>query len=295
MKKILTILCVLVLVSSCGSKKTVVTKKDPRKTAQAKALAKEKRKAKLEKIAKKAKDLKEYVEQNSNKPKKKKEKVPKIEEVIKETPEVYANKTEEYIAIYSDIAQDEMRSYKIPASITLAQGILESGSGEGRLSSEANNHFGIKCHDWKGPTIYHDDDKRGECFRKYKNSRYSFRDHSLFLTGRSRYSNLFNLRADDYKGWAKGLKSAGYATDRKYPNKLISLIERYQLYRFDADVLGKDTTVNDKHAIVKGDTLYSISKKYKISIAELKALNSLESNDLHIGQILYIKPIPKDY
>lgn len=142
------------------------------------------------------------------------------EEVIaQDIPEVYANSTEEYIAIYSDIAQDEMRLYDIPASITLAQGILESASGKGRLSVEANNHFGIKCHEWTGAKIYHDDDASQECFRKYKNSKYSFRDHSIFLTGRKRYMKLFQLEKDDYEGWAKELKAAGYATDRKYPKK----------------------------------------------------------------------------
>ncbi len=226
--------------------------------------------------------------------KRKKEAQPE-EVVIKDTPEVYANPTEEYIAIYSDIAQDEMRSYGIPASITLAQGVLESGSGKGRLSSEANNHFGIKCHSgWKGGRIYHDDDKAQECFRKYKNSKYSFRDHSLFLKERKRYSKLFLLQKDDYKGWAKELRAAGYATDRKYPQKLISIIERYQLYRFDAEVLGTDLSVNDKHTVGAGDTLYSLSKHYKIPVEELKALNGLESNDLFVGQVLFIKPLPKD-
>ena len=111
-----------------------------------------------------------------------------------------------------------MRKYGVPASITLAQGILESGSGQGRLSVEANNHFGIKCHKvGTGAKIYHDDDAAQECFRKYKNAKYSFRDHSLFLAERKRYSGLFDLEKDDYQGWAKGLRAAGYATDRKYP------------------------------------------------------------------------------
>lgn len=218
----------------------------------------------------------------------------KVEEVtITDTPEVYASPTDEYIAIFSDIAQDEMRMHGVPASITLAQGILESGSGKGRLSIEANNHFGIKCHGWEGEKIYHDDDKDQECFRKYKNAKYSFRDHSLFLKDRSRYAQLFQLKQDDYKGWAKGLRAAGYATDRKYPAKLISLIERYQLHRFDSQVLGTNV-VNDKHTIVPGDTLYSLSKKYAISVEELKALNGLEDNTLHVGQILFVKPLPKD-
>ncbi|RAJ14607.1 glucosaminidase domain-containing protein [Olleya aquimaris] len=271
MKKIITILSLIILIVSCGSSKKVTTRKSKQKTVR--------------------------VVKNTNQTKgdTPKEEAVIVEETIKETPEVYANKTEEYIAIYSDIAQDEMRNYGIPASITLAQGILESASGQGRLSVEANNHFGIKCHEWTGAKIYHDDDASQECFRKYKNSKYSFRDHSLFLTERKRYAKLFLLEKDDYKGWAKELRAAGYATDRKYPDKLISLIERYQLYRFDADVLGKQTTSNDKHTVVKGDTLYSLSKKYNISIDQLKSLNGLENNDLFIGQVLYVKPIPKDF
>lgn len=210
--------------------------------------------------------------------------------------------TEAYIYNLSDIAMDEMRKYGIPASITMAQGILESGSGKGRLSVEANNHFGIKCHDWTGAKIYHDDDAAQECFRKYNNVKYSYRDHSLFLTSRRRYMDLFRLGKDDYKGWAKGLKKAGYATDKKYPQKLISLIERYELYKLDAEVLGKDiseakniTDASDKHTVKKGDTLYSLSKKYKVSIQKLQELNGLSSTELHIGQVLYVKPLKKDY
>lgn len=211
-------------------------------------------------------------------------------------------RTADYVDNFSDFAQDEMRKYGIPASITLAQGILESGSGNGRLAIEANNHFGIKCHDWTGAKIYHDDDAEQECFRKYNNVKYSYRDHSLFLTSRKRYMDLFRLNKDDYRAWAKGLKKAGYATDRKYPQKLISLIERYKLYKYDAEVLGKDASkanipvvVNDKHTVKKGDTLYSLSRKYKITVDEIKELNSLENSDLFVGQVLYVKPLPKDY
>ena len=267
MRHLLIILVLAVLVSSCGSQRKVTTTKPKTKT----------------------------VGVVKNKPRPKVVVEPRKEVAIKNTPEVYSSPTEEYIAIYSDIAQDEMRNYGVPASITLAQGILESGSGKGRLSKEANNHFGIKCHSgWTGGRIYHDDDKDQECFRKYKNSKYSFRDHSLFLKERKRYSKLFILKKDDYKGWAKGLRAAGYATDRKYPQKLISLIERYQLDRFDAEVLGKDTGVNEKHAVVKGDTLYSLSRRYNVSVQELKDLNGLENNDLFEGQMLFVKPLPKD-
>jgi flagellum-specific peptidoglycan hydrolase FlgJ len=139
-----------------------------------------------------------------------------------------------YIKKFAPAAVKNMRFYKIPASITLAQGVLESGYGEGTLAKKANNHFGIKCHKgWKGRSIRHDDDEKNECFRSYKNPLKSYRDHSLFLVDRDRYSGLFELKRKDYKGWAKGLKAAGYATDPKYAEKLISLIERFNLNRFD--------------------------------------------------------------
>ena len=210
--------------------------------------------------------------------------------------------TAEYLALFSVIAKEEMRLYGIPASITLAQGILESNSGRGRLSVEANNHFGIKCHDWTGAKIYHDDDASQECFRKYNDAKYSYRDHSLFLTTRSRYSKLFDLDKDDYKAWAKGLKAAGYATDSKYPHKLISLIERYELYKLDQEVLGVKTpvlSVNNAdssltHVVTKGDTLYSISKKYNVTVYELQTINGLNGTELNIGQELFISPKSKN-
>ena len=139
-----------------------------------------------------------------------------------------------YIKKFAPAAVKNMRFYKIPASITLAQGVLESGHGESTLAKKANNHFGIKCHKgWKGRSIRHDDDEEDECFRSYKNPLKSYRDHSLFLVDRDRYNALFELKRKDYKGWAKGLKAAGYATDPKYAEKLISLIERFNLTRFD--------------------------------------------------------------
>ena len=147
---------------------------------------------------------------------------------------VAQSKTESYISKYSSIAVDEMEKYGIPASITLAQGILESGNGESRLATEGNNHFGIKCHsNWSGKTIIEDDDEKGECFRKYDKVADSYRDHSLFLTERGRYSFLFEYKKSDYKKWAKGLKKAGYATNPNYPTQLIDLIERYELYTYD--------------------------------------------------------------
>lgn len=138
-----------------------------------------------------------------------------------------------YIAKYSDIAVSEMYRSGVPASITLAQGLLESNSGRSELAVKGNNHFGIKCHDWKGRRIYYDDDKKNECFRKYAHPEASFRDHSDFLRYRDRYKFLFDLHPTDYKGWAYGLKKAGYATDPSYPSKLIRLIEEYDLTRFD--------------------------------------------------------------
>jgi len=143
-------------------------------------------------------------------------------------------KTEQYIEQYSQIAIEEMIRYNIPASITLAQAVLESGNGESRLATEGKNHFGIKCHDnWNGETIIEDDDEKGECFRKYSKVADSYRDHSLFLIERGRYSFLFKYSKTAYKKWAKGLKKAGYATNPKYPSLLIDLIEKYDLSRFD--------------------------------------------------------------
>tara|TARA_B100000214_G_scaffold332735_1_gene274423 strand:+ start:2840 stop:3688 length:849 start_codon:yes stop_codon:yes gene_type:complete len=147
------------------------------------------------------------------------------------------NKTELYINTYSNLAIEEMKIYNIPASITLAQAILESGNGESRLALRGNNHFGIKCHNnWEGDTIIEDDDEAGECFRKYLNPSDSYRDHSLFLANGTRYKSLFSLQLNDYKGWAKGLKKAGYATNPKYTSLLIDLIEQYDLTKFDKNI-----------------------------------------------------------
>lgn len=145
--------------------------------------------------------------------------------------------TLEYIRKYSDLAVSEMRRTGVPASITLAQGILESNSGQSKLAVQGNNHFGIKCHnDWDGRKMRLDDDARRECFRVYPDASASFRDHSDFLRYRDRYKPLFDLDPEDYRGWARGLKKAGYATDPSYAGKLIALIERYELYRYDREV-----------------------------------------------------------
>lgn len=146
-----------------------------------------------------------------------------------------------YIKTYSELAIQQMKKYKIPASIILAQGMVESASGSSNLALKSNNHFGIKCHqEWRGKKVYHDDDKKNECFRKYKNPQTSFNDHSVFLTTRSRYEFLFDFKIDDYVSWSEGLKKAGYATDPNYPQKLINIIERYKLYEYDKIVVNKN-------------------------------------------------------
>ncbi|HKJ05845.1 MAG TPA: glucosaminidase domain-containing protein [Flavobacteriaceae bacterium] len=224
-------------------------------------------------------------------------KVEENKQITKAVPKQTYTKltTLQYIDVYSEIAMDEMRKYKIPASITLAQGILESSSGNSELTRRSNNHFGIKCHKgWKGHKTYHDDDEKGECFRVYDDPVYSFNDHSEFLTTRSRYAKLFTYKPYDYVKWAKGLSSAGYATDRRYPAKLIALIEKYQLYKYDEIVLGKKYNkpkieVSEIHVVAKGDTLYSISKKYGLTVTELKKINRLDSNTISVGQSLLLK------
>ena len=214
----------------------------------------------------------------------------------------------QYIKRYAPIAVSEMHKYNVPASITLAQGILESGNGRSQLASKSNNHFGIKCHTgWKGAKVYHDDDEKGECFRKYKYVESSYEDHSQFLSGRRRYASLFTLRKTDYKGWSKGLKKAGYATDKNYPKKLIKIIETYELYEFDKirkkdlKQVKKETKKTQRkprlktkkrsknyYEVKKGDTLYSIARKHETTVADLKRINDLTSNTLSIGQKLII-------
>jgi len=214
--------------------------------------------------------------------------------------------TLKYIRKYAPIAVNEMHLSKIPASITLAQGVLESASGRSELASKSNNHFGIKCHTkWKGQRVYHDDDERGECFRKYTYVETSYKDHSAFLTKRKRYAFLFNYNRKDYKKWARGLKKAGYATDKNYPKKLIKIIETYKLYEFDK-VKKKDFKVHRKNTkqpkiekpkysignyyeVKKGDTLYSLSRKFNTTVAKLKEINGLKNNNLSVGQHLLIK------
>ena len=212
----------------------------------------------------------------------------------------YAEEIQIYVDNFKEIAQNNMRAHGIPASITLAQGILESGAGKGKLALSANNHFGIKCHkEWAGESVKHDDDAAQECFRKYEHPSESYRDHSLFLTSRPRYSNLFKLDKGDYESWAKELKSAGYATDVKYPDKLIGLIERFELYKYDNEVLSRDFKPSKKEVILaqggdyytiqQGDTLYSLSKKFNLKVDDLKKLNNMSDNAISIGQQIKIK------
>lgn len=222
-----------------------------------------------------------------------------LADLAKRNPGLNQN-TLEYIKEYNDIAILKMLEYKIPASITLAQGILESSSGLSRLAVKGNNHFGIKCHrSWTGKGIYHDDDARQECFRHYDHPLESFNDHSLFLTERKRYAGLFDLKPTDYKGWARGLKKAGYATDPRYPKKLITLIEAYELYEYDrfdqsflynGHVVKKEVDRKARYIIVsKGDTLYSLAKNNNLTVDKLKWLNGLKSNNIDIGQKLYVE------
>ncbi len=177
---------------------------------------------------------------------------------------------EDYILTYKDVAMDKMESYGIPASITLAQGILESGSGNSKLARKANNHFGIKCHkDWNGKTYHMDDDAKNECFRKYKSPDESYRDHSLFLTTRDRYADLFTLKISDYKGWAHGLKKAGYATNPKYPQLLIKIIEENQLYEFDRGITPTQLAKKEENPIladtpVTGPVAYPLASTYEL-------------------------------
>ena len=241
------------------------------------------------------------VERIQKKPKIESSKVIINETKIKRTPKnaSYTEVVRIYIDNYSEIAKEEMVQYGIPASITLAQGILESGAGRSALSKKSNNHFGIKCHKgWTGQRVFHDDDELQECFRKYKDPKYSFRDHSLFLTQRSRYEGLFAYKKNDYKSWAKGLRKAGYATDPKYPQKLINIIETYQLYSYDVEVLGKKNKRKKEkslkvktYSVLKGDTLYSISLKFDITVDALKKYNGLVSNAISIGQELYVHSV----
>ncbi|MEN8804874.1 MAG: glucosaminidase domain-containing protein [Wenyingzhuangia sp.] len=293
MNKISVILTLFVLLS-CGTTRTVTYRKKARNIAtkvEVKVVASKEALKAVEKVVRKTK---------------------------KSSKTYLSDATLAYIKKFAPLAMEEMRKFKIPASITIAQGILESGSGKSNLANKSNNHFGIKCHaGWQGERVYHDDDAKGECFRKYEYVATSYQDHSLFLSTRNRYASLFDLKEDDYEAWAKGLKKAGYATDPKYPKKLISYIEKYKLYTYDKMVLKgrnikyvdalkktkKKASVAAKkvkkinrrgvHVLKADDTLYSVSQRYGISIEELKRLNNLTDHVIHEGEELKLKPIAK--
>jgi len=222
-----------------------------------------------------------------------------------------------YIDRYKGIAIEEMNKYGIPASIKLAQAILESGNGNSYLATQANNHFGIKCGGtWDGKSVNRPDDTANDCFRVYTDPEQSFRDHSQFLL-RKRYENLFTLRKDDYKGWARGLKAAGYATNPRYPDLLIDLIERYNLQQYDqaeapveavARVEKVEEVIEEKaveepqipveeikkpvamviYEVKATDTIFSIARKYNVTVDDIKALNSMTTETISVGQLLVV-------
>ena len=208
----------------------------------------------------------------------------------------------EYIEKYSSLAVKQMHQYKIPASITLAQGILESNNGNSRLATKANNHFGIKCHGWEGKKIFADDDKKNECFRNYKNVLESFVDHSLFLNKYSRYEFLFDYKITDYKSWARGLKKAGYATNNNYPELLIKIIEENKLYQFDSKKIDKNLISGKRNIYMHPNKIkYVISKNQETYKTIAKSLNIklkqiLKYNDdnnqsvLNVGTKVFIQP-----
>jgi hypothetical protein len=226
---------------------------------------------------------------------------------------------QEYVDQWSSVAIEQMNRYRIPASITLAQGLLESGAGRSELAREGNNHFGIKCHNgWTGPTVYKDDDQRNDCFRSYKTARESYEDHSRFLVNGRRYQSLFSLKMTDYKGWARGLKAAGYATNPKYADRLIEIIEVYKLYEYDkgkvvrgeadrrdgaVNAVMRDVYIfNDRYYVLarRGDTYRTIGDDMGVSYRKLAKYNERDKNDqLEDGEIVWLekkaRKAPKQY
>ena len=217
-----------------------------------------------------------------------------------------------YISQYKDLAIEQMLRYRVPASITLAQGLLESRAGLSDLAVRGNNHFGIKCHGWTGRKTYHDDDEAGECFRAYDNARQSYEDHSRFLSQNSRYARLFSLDRTDYRGWAKGLKACGYATNPNYANSLIGIIETYGLSQYDrantydrflerhtadtparpGETLHQIYSYNDNYYVVarEGDTYTSIAKEVGLSARKIAKYNERNKKDtLSPGEYVYLK------
>jgi hypothetical protein len=225
------------------------------------------------------------------------------------TLEAQSLSREDYIELYKDVAISEMKRTGLPASIKLAQGMLESGNGNSRLAVKANNHFGIKCHNgWKGKKIYHDDDEKDECFRVYNSADESYRDHSDFLKGSARYASLFTIRAGDYKSWASGLQKSGYATNPNYSKLLIKLIEENELYRFDKiseDKLAKAKT-KDGYATSRiiykrnrvnfilaeeGDTQESLRRELGLLPYQIRKYNEFEDTyEITAGEVIYLQP-----
>ena len=208
----------------------------------------------------------------------------------------------DYINKYKDIAIDHQKRYKIPASITLAQGLLESAAGTSELARKSNNHFGIKCHNsWEGKRVYNDDDEKAECFRKYRNSKESYEDHALFLTKSPRYEKLFKLDITDYKGWAHGLKRCGYATDKAYASKLIQTIELYGLHRYDGKGLPRmpkgyeyhdmDSKWGLPYVVARdGDTQRLIAREFELYAYQIRRYNDFPRGyKLKAGDIVYLK------
>lgn len=218
-----------------------------------------------------------------------------------------------YINQYRDLAIEQMLKYKIPASITLAQGLLESGAGYSELATKGNNHFGIKCHGWTGRKSYHDDDELQECFRAYDNVYESYEDHSLLLTTQPRYSMLFSMGITNYKGWAHGLKKCGYATNPAYAQKLIGIIELYKLQQYDKatkfDHFMEKRSYKDSRTakggiehpihlynknyyiiVKKGDTFRSIGKELGLSYRKIAKYNERNKHDKLVeGEMIYLK------
>ena len=229
---------------------------------------------------------------------------------------------QDYFDNYKDLAIGQMKQYGIPASITLAQGVLESGAGRSELARKSNNHFGIKCNGWTGRKVYHDDDALGECFRAYDNALDSYIDHSLFLKNSQRYSRLFQLKTTDYKGWARGLKACGYATSPTYASRLIEIIELYGLDKYDKGgggsvfvssspvsyrsfsqpALHQINQFNDNYYVVarQGDTFKSIGEDVHVDYRQLAKFNERDKNDtLEEGERIWLKKkrrrAPKEY
>ena len=226
----------------------------------------------------------------------------------------WSQQYQQYFDQYKDMAIDQMRRYHIPASITLAQGVLESGAGKSELAVKGNNHFGIKCHGWTGRAVYHNDDANNECFRAYNNASESFEDHSKFLTTSNRYSSLFRLKQTDYKGWAYGLKSCGYATNPRYAIQLIDIIQLYKLYEYDDGKHTGKTPVNrpsvshrvyefnkNYYVLAKaGDTYRTIGEEMGVSYKKLAKYNENDRDArLEEGEFVWLEKkrrnAPKEY